>query len=200
MNDELEPDCSEYIVQAEGSEELIHSENSHWHSSQELQYLFKQLQEAYCGEMALQHVTQTVMFNEVRHSATGNEAGQLACWSNAVNKLQAGYNGQLKRAFMLECVNLPGARKRPWLSVPKQSTEAMDRPTGVVTYMKPADVIRRRCKHHSERLVTPPGRCQFGVHCWQDQSFGPPTKLWLRRLRGDDVGDHSGVRFESNVR
>ena len=85
----------------------------------------------------MQHFAQTVRFSEVKHSASGCEVGSMLCGNSTINELHGSYKGELKRAFVFDCVNLPEPRKRPWRQVATASAEVKERLTGVVTYMKP---------------------------------------------------------------
>ena len=89
----------------------------------------------------MQHFAQNFRFIEVKHSANSNEVGQLLCGNSTINEFAGSYKGNFKRAFIFDCQHLPEARKRPWRTVPRETTEAKERLTGIVTYMKPGDFI-----------------------------------------------------------
>ena len=128
------PNCPGDTQAQEPEEESQASQNSGQHPSPE--DLLKQRQEEDCKAMMMQHLAQTVRFTDVKHGASGSEVGQMLCGNSTINEFQGGYKGQLKRAFIFDCVSLPEARKRPWRQAPRESTEVKDRLTGIVTFIE----------------------------------------------------------------
>ena len=89
----------------------------------------------------MQHFAQYFRFVELKHSADSNQVGQLLCGSNTINEFNGSYKGGFKRAFIYDCQHLPEAKKRAWRTVPRETPDAKERLTGIVTYMKPGDFV-----------------------------------------------------------
>ena len=103
--------------------------------------VLRQKQEEDCLAVMKQHMAETVRFTEVSNSANSSEVGQVLCANSTVEDFAGNYSGELKRAFVFDCVALPEAKKRPWRTVPKHTQETKERLTGVVTYMKRGDFL-----------------------------------------------------------